>query len=115
MQESVVPEKLAYDRPSPKLLGFLRKHFGLSRYVPQANNFVVFDAYFSGHHRASSESRSRPSQVRGTPPQNFDVVFDSGSGNLVVPRAQCTSKPCATHQRFMANASSTVHELALDD
>jgi len=73
MQESVVPEKLAYDRPSPKLLGFLRKHFGLSRYVPQANNFVVFDAYFSGHHRASSGSRSRPSQVRTSEPSSVRV------------------------------------------
>ena len=34
---------LAYDRPSPKLLGFLRKHYGLTEYVPQNNNFVVFE------------------------------------------------------------------------
>lgn len=37
---------LAYDRPSPKLLSFLQKHFGLSRFTPQNNNFVVFDKYF---------------------------------------------------------------------
>lgn len=30
-QERVRPEQVAYDRPSPKLLAFLRKHFGLSR------------------------------------------------------------------------------------
>ena len=24
------PEELGYDRPSPKLLGFLKKHYGLS-------------------------------------------------------------------------------------
>lgn len=40
------PEKLAYDRPSEKLLAFNAKHFGLKRYVPQNNNFVVYDAYF---------------------------------------------------------------------
>lgn len=28
------PEKLAYDRPSEKLLGFNAKHFGLKKYVP---------------------------------------------------------------------------------
>jgi len=65
MREGLVPEKLAYDRPSPKLLGFLRKHFGLSRYTPQANNFVVFDAYFSGHRRASG---SRPQPPLSSPP-----------------------------------------------
>lgn len=46
-KEGLSPEMFAYDRPSPKLIGFLRKHYGLSRYVAQNNNFVVFDAYFS--------------------------------------------------------------------
>ena len=44
--EGVSPEKLAYDRPSEKLIGFLAKHFGLKRYAPQANNFVVFKQYW---------------------------------------------------------------------
>eukprot|EP01105_Mastigella_eilhardi_P027951 TRINITY_DN8901_c0_g1_i1.p1 TRINITY_DN8901_c0_g1~~TRINITY_DN8901_c0_g1_i1.p1 ORF type:complete len:345 (+),score=55.81 TRINITY_DN8901_c0_g1_i1:33-1037(+) len=46
-QEHVVPQELAYDRPSPKLLGFLKKHFGLARFLPQANNFVVYSKYFT--------------------------------------------------------------------
>ena len=37
---------LAYDRPSPKMLPFLRKHYGLIDYNEQPNNFVVFDDYF---------------------------------------------------------------------
>ncbi|KAL0047055.1 hypothetical protein WJX82_005181 [Trebouxia sp. C0006] len=37
---------VGYDRPSPKLLAFLRKHYGLAQYIPQSNNFVVFSAYF---------------------------------------------------------------------
>ena len=44
--EGVRPEKLGYDRPSEKLIGFLGKHYGLKKYVPQNNNFVVFDAYW---------------------------------------------------------------------
>lgn len=44
--ENVAPAKLAYDRPSPKLIKFLQKHFGLSQYIPQNNNFVIFDDYF---------------------------------------------------------------------
>ncbi len=44
--EKVQPHKLAYDRPSPKLLGFLKKHYRLTDYIPQNNNFVVFNDYF---------------------------------------------------------------------
>lgn len=44
--EQAQPHALGYDRPSPKLLGFLARHYGLSSYFPQANSFVVFDAYF---------------------------------------------------------------------
>lgn len=40
-------EKLAYDRPSEKLIAFNAKHFGLKSYVPQNNNYVIYDAYFT--------------------------------------------------------------------
>eukprot|EP00736_Rhodelphis_marinus_P006977 Rmarinus@m.17893 len=40
--------KLGYDRPSPKLLSFLSKHFSLRDFDPQANNYVVFRQYFDG-------------------------------------------------------------------
>ena len=45
--EDIKPEKIAYDRPSPKLLNFLQKYYGLKSFVPQSNNFVVFKKYFS--------------------------------------------------------------------
>lgn len=51
-KERVGPEKLAYDRPSDKLIGFLGKHFGLKKYVPQNNNFVVFEAYWQKDYQA---------------------------------------------------------------
>ena len=43
---NVNPAKLAYDRPSSKLIGFLSKHYGLKAYVPQNNNYVVFNQYW---------------------------------------------------------------------
>ena len=56
--ERIEPHRLGYDRPSPKLLGFLRKHYSLSRFTPQANNFVVFVDFFAGSGpRAQSSSR----------------------------------------------------------
>jgi alpha-tubulin N-acetyltransferase 1 len=45
-REKTAPALLAYDRPSQKLMSFLRKHYGLAAFTPQNNNFVVFDRYF---------------------------------------------------------------------
>jgi len=44
--ESARAEKLAYDRPSFKMIAFLKKHYGLKDYLKQANNFVLFNEYF---------------------------------------------------------------------
>jgi len=41
------PAKFAYDRPSPKLMKFLIKHFHLKDYESQVNHFVVFKRFFT--------------------------------------------------------------------
>ena len=41
--EKVPARRMAYDRPSPLLLKFLKKHYGLASYVPQNNKYVVYD------------------------------------------------------------------------
>lgn len=43
----------------------------------------------------------------GTPAQIFKVIFDTGSGSLMVPGIKCASDACAPHKRFIPNASST--------
>lgn len=42
----IQPAKIAIDRPSQKLLSFMRKHYGLSQYLPQSNNYVIYSQYF---------------------------------------------------------------------
>lgn len=39
------PYKLAFDRPSDKFKSFLKKYYNLENFVPQPNNFVIFDEY----------------------------------------------------------------------
>jgi hypothetical protein len=39
--EQLAPESLGYDRPSAKLLSFLRRHYGLANFIPQPNNVRV--------------------------------------------------------------------------
>ncbi|XP_034623237.1 gastricsin-like [Trachemys scripta elegans] len=43
----------------------------------------------------------------GTPPQNFLVLFDTGSSNLWVPSVYCQSQACSNHARFNPSQSST--------
>ncbi|XP_026541700.1 alpha-tubulin N-acetyltransferase 1-like [Notechis scutatus] len=50
IRERVEPYQLAIDRPSEKLLCFLRKHYSLSDVIPQVNNFVIFQGFFSHQH-----------------------------------------------------------------
>uniref|UniRef100_A0A8C7Y1X4 Alpha-tubulin N-acetyltransferase 1 n=1 Tax=Oryzias sinensis TaxID=183150 RepID=A0A8C7Y1X4_9TELE len=61
--KNVEPGRMAYDRPSPKLLSFLEKHYSLTQNVPQVNNFVVFEDFF--FNRAAV-------QLRKTPPKKPD-------------------------------------------
>ncbi|KAH8343035.1 hypothetical protein KR059_003974 [Drosophila kikkawai] len=64
-EEQWTPVKCSVDRPSDKLLAFLGKHYGLTRSIPQANNFVLFEGFFddapsaNGHGNAQSPQHTR--------------------------------------------------------
>jgi len=46
-------------------------------------------------------------EVGGPIPQEFRVVFDTGSGQVVVPAATCDSDACLVHKRFNMSLSET--------
>lgn len=43
----------------------------------------------------------------GKPSQEFRVVFDTGSGHVVLPAAECQSESCLLHSSYNMTASST--------
>ncbi|CAD7937694.1 unnamed protein product [Amoebophrya sp. A25] len=43
----------------------------------------------------------------GTPAQEFQVIFDTGSGNLILPGAKCESVPCVQHKRYTLTESTS--------
>ncbi|XP_067365905.1 alpha-tubulin N-acetyltransferase 1 isoform X2 [Channa argus] len=58
LHKNLEPVTMAYDRPSPKFLSFLAKHYCLTESVPQVNNFVVFEGFFLN--RAVAQLRKVP-------------------------------------------------------
>lgn len=50
----------------------------------------------------------------GTPQQMFTVVFDTGSGNLMIPSTYCKSHACTMHRRFNRQQSMTAEDIEAD-
>jgi len=48
------------------------------------------------------------------PPQEFRVVFDTGSGHVVLPSQECHSESCLVHRRYDMNASSSATAINAD-
>lgn len=50
----------------------------------------------------------------GNPPQALRVVFDTGSGNLLLPGAACPSESCLAHTRYDRKASKSAYDVEPD-
>merc|ERR1719160_2326041 len=51
----------------------------------------------------------------GKPGQSFKVVFDSGSGDLIVPSGKCDDPACESHARFLSENSTSAVQIGWAD
>merc|ERR1740123_1400243 len=50
----------------------------------------------------------------GWPPVDFKVVFDTGSGHLILPSTYCHSETCRVHKRYRRSKSATAKDIDYD-
>jgi len=50
----------------------------------------------------------------GNPKQQFTVVFDTGSGNLMLPSSFCKNNACTMHRRYERSRSQTAKDIDYD-
>lgn len=62
--QRVSPNKIGIDKPSEKLINFMRKHYNLARYQSQTNNFVIYDAYFDNSYKFERPADSKTLKAR---------------------------------------------------
>lgn len=51
----------------------------------------------------------------GQPPQSFAVVFDTGSGELILPSMKCDDPACEKHHRFASENSTSAVQIGWAD
>mmetsp|Transcript_48375 Transcript_48375/g.124884 ORF Transcript_48375/g.124884 Transcript_48375/m.124884 type:complete len:419 (+) Transcript_48375:123-1379(+) len=69
----------------------------------------------SASHRGNQASEYYGQVSIGSPPQTFLVVFDTGSGNLLLPSKECSDEACTGHKRYDAALSATALQIAYAD
>jgi hypothetical protein len=72
---------------------------------------VSMDARSMAHMKASHASEYYGQVLVGTPAQEFLVVFDTGSGNLLIPSVDCEDESCKLHRRYGSANSTSAHEV----
>ena len=117
--ENAQPRRLAIDKPSPKCIGFLAKHYGLKDYRRQTNNYVVFRQFWepsvargeSDRADASGDNKSGAVRV-GKDSGGTSTDRTSGTGGTSrAPRADMTQRGTVQPSHTHSSAGSTRQRL----
>lgn len=98
-QASALPLDAKSDAAAPYLVPLRRETVPVKR----KGKVVSFRTSYSG-----VISIGRPK------PQSFRVVFDTGSGHLILPSAECGSEACQVHLRYNQSVSTTAKPINQD-
>ncbi|XP_048245314.1 alpha-tubulin N-acetyltransferase-like [Haliotis rufescens] len=101
--ENVRPNHFAIDKPSHKFSMFLAKHYNLRAIIPQVNNFVVFEGFFSNRTDVD-HGRSR----NGRPPV-YRKPEDQRNGGTYSRAYTMDSKPPPGHLRGRPPSGKSSH------
>ncbi|XP_061170155.1 alpha-tubulin N-acetyltransferase 1-like isoform X2 [Saccostrea echinata] len=95
-EQNIDPHHLAIDKPSFKFSKFLQKHYNLKAEVPQVNNFVVYEGFFSGR---PYEDSLRGRRGNSRPPMHPNSNYNNSE--IKAGRRQGSS-----HYRYRGSPSS---------
>lgn len=106
-------EKLYSKAQEDKLFNMLDKHQGQSKSTIQPNFLgQKEDTVISLSNVKNSQFIGRIGV--GNPPQEMDVIFDTGSANLWIISSQCESIYCKRHSSYNHFYSSTYKDMGAD-
>ena len=55
--KNIEPGELAYDRPTLRFLSFLKRNYGLEKFITQENNFTIFEEFFESDRIRNNETQ----------------------------------------------------------
>jgi len=92
--------------------GLVFPNSSLTKDVPVNDPYIVALRRESSPVRRQGKVASFKTSYSGTirlgrPAQEFRVVFDTGSGHIVLPAVECESETCMKHQRYDISQSET--------